>query len=245
MNKERCAADRVEGVVEALERYIEESGEKDHLLLEDGEWQPGPSAIIVKAMIRGIWLDFLPERISGDVEFTVDGKDDPDAILVIMRKYADAFRLIEEWETVVGAEPRPTGKGLYHRDSRRAANRLMVSVSIATRKATWLQTVHGKARGQMWPQGRERLGWCEKHADRRPSGRDRRSANLGQMADQRVWGLSQQCSRESLPKLGRPRLRGPRSRNKGTVLWKGISRLPWDRRTQIWCTFIKTYTTLR
>lgn len=92
-NKERFAADRAKEP-EVLKRYIEEVSAKDQLLLKGGEWQPGAGAMIVKAITGGIWPGFLREQISGGMEFTVDAKEDPDAVLEIMRMHADVFRLI-------------------------------------------------------------------------------------------------------------------------------------------------------
>lgn len=50
-------------------------------------WQPGAGAMIVKVKIGRSWPKFLHERISGDVEFILDAKEDPDAIMEIMREH--------------------------------------------------------------------------------------------------------------------------------------------------------------
>lgn len=142
------------------------------------------------------------------------------------------------------AKPRPTRKGLHHHDSRWTANRLIMNASIATRKATRLRSVHGKVRGQKLPARKRKVGLVRrKTMDRGPSGQGRRSANLGQVAGQCVWGPSQQCPRKSLPKLRGARLMGPRPRNTVTLLWKGVLSLLWDRCMQSSCASTKTYTT--
>ncbi|CAM9866458.1 unnamed protein product, partial [Sphacelaria rigidula] len=59
MNEETRASDRVEGVAEALELFIIEGGETRQLLNERRQWKQDVGLTVVKAMVGGIWPEFL------------------------------------------------------------------------------------------------------------------------------------------------------------------------------------------
>lgn len=92
-NMESRAEDRVEEVSTVVENTA-----RDEQLLKEGRWKEDPGGFVVKAIVDGIWPEFLREQVAADVVTTNDAKTQPDIVIDIMRKNARAYRLVEDYE---------------------------------------------------------------------------------------------------------------------------------------------------